>query len=191
MISIHKTDDKFKTTKSTKGLGLAITACVTVLAATMPNASAQTEDAKNDWRLADLVKDSDSSKFGRALLTADTSVPGVMFFCPDDKFAAAISMDPVDLEQVVVDTGNMKSISVKYEIGTDTKGKASWLLATRYGTFLPGDRAIAKKIYNAVVRGDEIKLNPASREETTLNFPAPDVADFVEFQKGCDLRAKS
>ena len=145
------------------------------------------------WETGPLVKTDkgQSIEIGDALYTKGDDPLGIIFTCTDGgNVLVAVSLEEADLQKVVADAGPLRSITVEYVIGRQKKATEQWVLLRRHGVVATTDPATTKKLYNAVVRGEKLRLDPSTRSPVEINLPEPDGQKFTSYAEECGFSAK-
>ncbi|MEM9170149.1 MAG: hypothetical protein AAGC56_10895 [Pseudomonadota bacterium] len=173
-----------------------------IIAALLAAAAVATFEASDDaaaqsadraWAIEDLQKTDRGSKraLGTAMYTADAGAPGILFLCTDGKIMTAISVEPADLTKAMTDAGKLRETDVELTLGDGEPERHRWLMAPRHDTLIAPVGKISSRLYNAVVRGDQIALDPRTRDAVAITAPAPSAETFSEFRERCGLQTKS
>ena len=119
--------------------------------------------------------------------TSDTS-PGLMFTCLTGKFYVAASVKPQNFR----DTFNSSTRRHKIKLvdmrldGGEKTSLGKWLFKPSLGGISSRKRSQAAKLYNAVIRHQEVTLYMSGKKPVTLDLPKPNRA-FAEFGAECGL----
>ncbi|MEL6365799.1 MAG: hypothetical protein AAFR11_13270 [Pseudomonadota bacterium] len=143
-----------------------------VIAATLGVAAAPAAAA--EWRFFE--------EDGRSVLAVDGG--NLAFRCQGgSEMVAAIALDGDVLSALSVDTRRVKELSADVVVGENAYEERLAYLPNAKLVF--ATRGMAKKMFNAAIRGDAISVDVGRRGAAEIAPPAADAASFNAFKDAC------
>lgn len=166
---------------------------IAALCASVSGASAatvnHTEVSGEHWNRVPYVADDSAGETLSAAIvhTVDTAVNGVQLQCRPGQMAATVALEPFDF--AVLRDGKKdklpRATKVRLFVNGEMVDRRDWVYMPQLNLAVPsGGRKIPAKIFNAVVRGDDVEVQVAGMKRVTITLPAADAA-FKQFAKDC------
>lgn len=141
-----------------------------------------------------------NKEYGETLFTSSTTDPGLYFSCLDKKFRVGLVFEAQSMSDAFREveisgvSGNGKfvptlkslaHVSAQFEGQGDVR-LGEWLYFEDNSAALSRDNKAAKKIYNAVVRGQSMTVTIRGRHKATLSVPKIS-STFANFGAECGI----
>ena len=160
--------------------------------------NAAAEDTENDeariaagpslWSMSS-VENRRGEPWGSALMTTAENGRAVGFRCLDGKLLAAFGLEETDMMRAFTAAGPQKAVRFDVTVNGAETETQNWILLRRHKVVASGDQKMARRLYNAVVRGESVTIDGrAGRGEYIM--PPPDPKAFASFMEACGFSAK-
>ncbi len=157
-----------------------------------PDAPAETvTEQENSWKSVTIYSYKRSSgtvtneHYGA--VTTDISKPGALIFCTDGRMSARLSMGPLDLfENIEEKTRRSRVLQVKLYRDGELADTSSWIFLPKFMAINTIKHNQAAKIFNAIVKNQEVSFETSSHDLISLDLPPVDDA-FRDMVKKCGL----
>ncbi len=148
---------------------------------------------KYDFHLTVIGQEAPSAKdedkyHGEAMVSTSTTTPGLLFICLNKRLRVSAALKPQDLRKNYRKPS--RKVSYKYVDMTLDGGEKipleRWGYAKDHKIIRSSRRMPAAKLYNAVIRNQQVTLFVGGKKPITLALPKPNRA-FAEFGAECGL----
>lgn len=125
----------------------------------------------------------ESVRYG--VFTGDTTRPGLMVVCDEGNYTTHLALDPFDFR--VED--NRRTLRVRPVDGRlfsngEMVERERWGYRAGVGVATPRFQKTSRKIFNMIIRGDELALQVSGRDRVDIPLPPID-DDFRQFARTC------
>jgi hypothetical protein len=142
--------------------------------------------AQSGWDVEEYTKGegSDATKVLRAM-PADASASQVMLTCPDGDLRSVFALEPVDFANLnVAGASQQRKVNGELYINNEQVDRSSWTYVASRGVAAPRDNKVARKLFNSIVRNDDVAFKVSIKDTVQLDLPPAD-AQFKRFADGC------
>ncbi len=125
---------------------------------------------------------------GEVIHTTSQTTSGLMFTCLAGYFMVAASMDPQDFRELYKQSttrSKLRHIDMSID-GGEKIPLGLWFYKPKLRTVSSRKRFQAAKLYNAVVRRQNVTLYLSGKKPVVLNLPSPN-SIFANFGAGCGI----
>lgn len=129
--------------------------------------------------------------WGAALIATSEDGGQFAFRCLDGALLVIAGLEDKDLTKAMTEAGPQKAVELAYAINDEEPVDDNWLYLRRHQAVASADPSVARPIYNAAVRGENVSIDAGRRGSGEFQLPAPDPDAFSAFRTTCGLNAKS
>ena len=127
---------------------------------------------------------------GEAIFTTAIDKPGnVSFYCLKNVFGANIAVEPVDFAIIIDEwatTRRQRATKPTLTINGEKQKSEMWTYVPPLKLLIPRKKYVARKLYNASIRGSDVQLKMSGKKAITLILPKPNLA-FADFGADCNM----
>ena len=130
---------------------------------------------------------------GEVIYTNATEQSGnVAFVCLRNTLTANVALGPTNYGEVIeewIHTRRARTWKPSLTINGEEIKSSMWTYVPKLKLVVPRKKVVAKKLYNAAIRGDEVVFDTDHMKPLTLILPKPN-ATFADFGAACDMGRK-
>lgn len=149
-----------------------------------------TDDA-DGWRRFDLIPTlEDGTTKTIAAVASPADAPGVMLLCQGGRFDSYFSLEGYDFQQTRDWVpGRQRSQKGNLYIEGERADRSDWIFLPDLQVAKPISENVSRKLYNAIVKGQEVSFQVSVKDETELALPPVD-DNYRDFAQTCAQRSE-
>lgn len=155
------------------------TAALVAMLSALPLGSAFAASAEGSWSLADLPN-------GKIIYSTEADGAGLAFGCSTDgRLTAFVNIDGADMTaKMVSEAPETRTKPGKLSVGDGEADKTKWTYLPDLQVMTPVHNKITRRLYNAAITGEPVKLELRYMDNIKVTPPAIDDT-FKTFSSSC------